>query len=107
MDMKDLKQYIANKAPKKQLTEAPRYKLYHDTLHSAFQTALADVRKQGYDISDEEEFNKITTARKPYAGQHSDYHIELTKQGKAQKKLLHIQIYKMESGKYELNFYVA
>lgn len=107
MDIKTLRQFMANVAPKRVLNEAPKYKLYHDTIASAFQTAIADARKQGYEVSDDEEFSKVTTARKPYAGQSLDYHLELTKAGKPQRKQLHIQIYKMDhSGKYELNFYI-
>lgn len=90
-----------------QLTEAERYKILHDTLHSAIQTALAATRKMGYDISDEEEFNKITTSYKNLStGKTEQFHLELVKGGKPQRKLLHIQVYKMDSGKYELNFYV-
>jgi hypothetical protein len=104
MDMKQFKRHLAATSP---LHEAPRYKIYHDTIHSAFQTAIADARRQGYEISDDEEFDKVTTARKPYAGETQDYHLNLTKAGKPQRKLLHIQIYKMDhSNKYELNFYI-
>lgn len=106
--MKLFKQHLASTA-RKQLNEAPRYKLYHDTLASAFQTALADARKQGYEVSDEEEFQKITTARKPYAGETESYTLEVSRHGKVEKnKRLHIQIYRIEnSGKYELNCYVS
>lgn len=83
------------------------YQILHDTIYSAFQTALAAARKQGYEISDDEEFARITTARKPDVGKHEDYHIELTKGGVPQKKQLHIQIYKMETGRFELNFYIS
>lgn len=104
MDMSLFRKHLSTK---QRLTEAPRYKLYHDTLHSAFQTAIADARKQGYEVSEDEEFSKVTTAHKPYAGQTQDYHLNLTKNGKPQRKLLHIQIYKMDhSNKYELNFYI-
>lgn len=107
MDIKTLRQFLKNVSSKRVLQESPKYKLYHDTIHSAFQTAIADARKQGYEVSDDEEFNKVTTARKPNAGQTLDYHLELTKGGKPQRKRLHIQIYKMDhSGKYELNFYI-
>jgi len=82
------------------------YQITHDTIYSAFQTALASAKKQGYEISDDEEFDKITTSRKPDAGKHQDYHIELTKNGVAQKKMLHIQIYKHDTGRFELNFYI-
>jgi hypothetical protein len=108
IDMKLFKQHLATTA-RKQLNEAPRYKLYHDTLHSAVQTALDHTKKDGYEISDEEEFNKVTTAYKNLGvGKTDEFHLELYKNGKPQRKMLHIQIYRMEkSGKYELNFYVA
>lgn len=104
MDIKLFKHHLKSVS---KLNEAPNYQVYHDTLYSAFQTALNAAKKQGYEITDDEEFNKITTARKPYGAQTSDYHLELTKNGKPQRKLLHVQIYKMESGKYELNFYIS
>lgn len=103
MDMNLFRKSLASN--QKTLKEAS-YQILHSTIYSAFQTALAAAKKQGYEISDDEEFNKITTARKPDAGKHLDYHLELTKNGKPQKKLLHIQIYKMESGRFELNFYI-
>lgn len=102
----DMNLFRKSLAKRQKLTEAS-YQILHDTIFSAFQTALASAKKQGYEVSDDEEFNKITTSRKPNAGQHMDYHIELTKNGVAQKKQLHIQIYKMESGRFELNFYIA
>ena len=105
MDMNLFRKSLASK--RKILAEAS-YPVIHDTIFSAFQTALAAARKQGYEVSDEEEFNKITTSRKPNAGQTMDYHIELTKDGKPQRKLLHIQIYKMDqTGRFELNFYIS
>lgn len=92
---------------KTKLTEAT-YPVLHDTLHSAIQTALTSVRKDGYTVDPDEEFNKVTTAYKSLGiGKTDEFHLELTKNGKPQKKLLHIQIYRMDTGRYELNFYVA
>jgi hypothetical protein len=89
------------------ITEA-KYPVLHDTLHSAVQTALAYTKKDGYTISDEEEFNKITTAYKNLGiGKTDEFHLELYKNGKPQSKMLHIQVYRMDTGRYELNFYVA
>jgi hypothetical protein len=104
MDMNQFRRHLL-KVTKRPLAEAS-YTVLHDTLHSAIQTALAATRKQGYEVSEDEEFNKITTGDKPYAGETKDYHLELTKGGKPQRKLLHIQIYRMDNGRYELNFYI-
>jgi hypothetical protein len=85
-----------------------RYPVLHDTLHSAVQTALSYTKKDGYTISDEEEFHKITTAYKNLGiGKTDEFHLELYKNGKPQSKMLHIQVYRMDTGRYELNFYVA
>jgi hypothetical protein len=84
------------------------YPVLHDTLHSAIQTALSHTKKDGYEISDEEEFNKVTTAYKNLGiGKTDEFHLELYKNGKPQRKMLHIQVYRMDTGRYELNFYVA
>ena len=102
----DMNQFRRSLAKNQKLTEAS-YQINHDTIFSAFQTALAAAKKQGYEVADDEEFNKITTARKPDAGQTMAYHIELTKNGVMQKKMLHIQVYKHDTGRFELNFYIA
>ena len=86
---------------------ATKYQILHDTLYSAIQTALTSVRKDGYEVDADEEFNKVTTAHKQLSiGKTDEFHLELTKNGKPQKKMLHIQIYRMDTGRYELNFYV-
>lgn len=85
-----------------------KYPVLHDTLHSAVQTALAHTKKDGYEVHEDEEFNKITTAYKNLSiGKTDEFHLELTKNGKPQSKMLHIQVYRMDTGRYELNFYVA
>jgi hypothetical protein len=108
MDMNQFRKSLANK---QQLAEAnsinARYQINHDTIYSAFQTALKGAKNLGYQIADDEEFTKITTSNKPNAGQSLSYHIELTKGDLPQKKQLHIQIYKHETGRFELNFYIA
>jgi hypothetical protein len=35
------------------------------------------------------------------------YHVELTKEEKLQKKMLHISLYRMPSGSYELTDYIG
>lgn len=100
--------HLQNVKKRQVLAEAPAYKVLHDTLHSAIETALASTKRQGYEVSDDEVWNKITTHYKNLSvGKTDNFHLELSKAGKPQRKQLHIQIYKMESGRYELNFYIS
>ena len=83
------------------------YPIYHNTFSSAVQTAAEYAEKKGYTINDDEWFNTVATGpKKPSEGQTNRYTITLYKDGKEQKKSLHIQIYGMKN-KYELNAYIA
>lgn len=82
---------------KKILTEAKsEYPVYHFTYTSAINAAKEYAEKKGYEVDDEDSFRKIGTGpRKPSAGKTNRVSVELTKGGKPQKKLLHIQVYNM------------
>jgi hypothetical protein len=83
-----------------------KYEVYHGTLSSAVQTARAWVESRGYQISDDEWFNKINNGpRKPAEGDVNRYSLELTKNGKVDKKMLHMQVTNI-GPKYELNAYI-
>ena len=79
------------------VTEAKSdYPVYHFTYTSAINTAKEYAEKKGYEVDDEDSFRKIGMGpRKPSAGKTNRFSIELTKGGKPQKKLLHIQVYNM------------
>lgn len=109
MDIDQFRKYITAKSPKKALTEAS-YQIYHSTYSAALQHALDQVRKQGYTPNEDDWFNNVSTAYpgKPSVGKTSDIRgIRLEKDGQPTRKGLQIQIYAMESGKYELTFYVS
>ena len=109
MDINQFRKHLAAKSPKKHLTEAS-YQIYHNTYGAAIQHALDQVRKQGYTPNENDWLNKVSLAYpgKPGVGKTSDLRgIRLEKDGKPTKKGLHIQIYGMENGKYELNFYIS
>jgi hypothetical protein len=110
---------------KKILKEAKAdYQVYHKTYSAAIWTAKNYAEKKGYEVSDDDSFNKIGMGpRKPSAGKTNRFSIELTKSGKPQKKMLHIQVYNMGTFKrnsdgsqtrslyggqneYELNCYI-
>jgi len=83
------------------------YQVYHDTFSSAVQTAGEYAEKFGFQISDDEWFNKISTGpKKPNEGETNRYSLSLYKNGKEQRKTLNIQVYGMRN-KYELNTYIA
>jgi hypothetical protein len=92
------------KAEKK---KALNYPIYHSTFSSAVQAGRSFAEAKGYTIEDNEWFFRVSTGpRKPDEGNTNRYSIELMKDGKLQKVLLHMQIYNM-GNKYELNAYVA
>jgi hypothetical protein len=85
------------------ITEAKsEYMVYHKTYTTAINTAREYAEKKGYEVDDEDAFRKIGMGpRKPSDGKTNRFSIELTKNGKPQKKMLHIQVYGM--GTYKRN----
>jgi len=82
------------------------YDIYHKSYSSAVQHALDQVKKRGYEIDMDDYQNKVATGpRKPSIGKTNSFSIDLTKAGKPVKNKLHMQVYGMEGGKYELNMY--
>ncbi len=103
--------YVADKDGKfvkESVTEAKSdYPVYHYTYTSAIQSARDYAEKKGYEIDDEDAFRKIGMGpRKPSDGKTNRFSIQLTKDGKLQRKQLHIQVYGMKNS-YELNAYIA
>jgi hypothetical protein len=78
------------------------YDTYHKTLSSALDAVRGYAGKRGYD---EVEFSMNDVQHVPY-GHTERFTKELTKGGVPQRKALHVQIYRMESGNYELNAYI-
>jgi hypothetical protein len=84
-----------------------KFEVYHDSYTSAINAAKQWAEKEGYEIDDEDSFRKIGMGpKKPSEGKTNKFSIELTKDGKSQKKMLHIQVYGMKT-KYELNCYIG
>lgn len=114
MNMTQFRKFLAKRSkpkrskPKFTLKEAPKSPIHHKTLASAIEVAVASAKRQGFEISEDEIFRKVTTAYiRKGAGKTNEYHLELTKGGVAQRKQLHIQVYNMDGGTYELNFYIS
>jgi hypothetical protein len=89
-----------------QESKKENYKIYHNSYTSAVNEALEYAEKKGYEYDKEETAEKIGLGpKKPSDGKTNRFSINLTKEGKSQKKNLHIQIYGM-GDKYELNCYI-
>lgn len=95
------------KVAKAEKKKALNYPVYHETFSSAVQAARAFAEAKDYTIDDEEWYFQVSTGpKKPDEGMTNRYTLELLKDGKLQKKHMHMQIYNM-GNKYELNAYVA
>jgi hypothetical protein len=84
------------------------YDIYHPTFSAAVQHAKDHTKKaHGFDVDQDSWDREVTFGqRKPSPGKTAIKKVNLTKDGKSVKKRLHMQIYGMDSGKYELNKYV-
>ncbi len=102
--------YVSDKDGKfvrESVTEAKSdYEVYHKSYTSAIQAAKEYAEKKGYEINDDDSFRQIGMGpRKPSEGKTNKFSIELSKDGKVQRKKLQIQVYGMRNS-YELNAYI-
>ena len=82
------------------------YEVYHKSYTSAINAAKEYAEKKGYEINDDDSFRQIGMGpRKPSEGKTNKFSIELSKDGKVQRKKLQIQVYGMRNS-YELNAYI-
>ncbi len=80
--------------------------VYFKSYTAAIEAATAAALKRGFEVSDDELFTKVGVgSKKPSVGKTTMVSLELTKAGKPQRKMLHIQVYGMNNG-YELNYYI-
>jgi len=89
------------------------YEIMHGTHTEAVGQVLAKIAERGYEVSDDEVFNKISGIRKPGVGDTNSYHLTITKNGKEVKKRAVFQVYNRDNKArnvpkpYELNFYIS
>ena len=78
------------------------YDIYHKDFSTAMQHAYAHAKKKGFVVKPEEIDQKVASGpRKPSKGKTNSYIL-----GTDKRKNVHIQVYGMDSGKYELNMYI-
>ena len=101
------KGHISADFSKTGLSEAKSdYEVYHKSYTSAIEAAREYAEKKGYEINNDDAFTKIGMGpRKPSEGKTNRFDIELSKDGKVQRKKLQIQVYGMRNS-YELNAYI-
>ena len=104
----DNKGYMKNESMRlKGVMNEAKYDVYHKSYTSAIQAAREYAEKQGYEINNDDAFTKIGVGpKKPSEGKTNRFSIELSKDGKVQKKMLQIQVYGMKNS-YELNCYIG
>ena len=90
------------------MNKEAKEQLYHNSFSAAVQHAIKQVEKKGYQVDDDDWQRKVASGpSKPSAGKTNRYTVDLMKNGKPVKQKLQMQVYGMDSGKYELNMYVS
>ena len=94
----------------KAMDEATSDGVYFDTYSGAVQAASEYAKSKGYEIDQNSWDREISFGQgKPKAGQTARHTVELTKNGKEQRKALAIQVYNrgLDTGNtYEANYYI-
>ena len=86
--------------------KAGEIQIYHKSYTLAIEDAKRYAYLKGYTIADDEMFNKVgMNSKRPSVGKTTKVNLELLKNDKPQKKMLHIQVYGMKNS-YELNAYI-
>jgi len=87
------------------------YKIYHQSFTDAVHEIESFVKKKGYSLDQVEMAEKIGYITKtPGSNKTNSYTLTLYKNGKEQKKALHVQVYNRgynNKEKYELNVYIS
>jgi len=104
---------------KEHLKEAKSdYVIYHNSYSSAVQEIEDYAKKNGYTLDDETDTENIGDQmatkiglgpKKPREGETNKFHLELYKNNKLIKKMLHAQVYNRgtNGNEYELNCYIG
>lgn len=101
--MKTYSQFIAEARRKSKKD----YVIYHNSYSDAVAEAIALAQRQGYEVDEDDYFNKVSTGpRKPSEGKTNSIKLLLTKNGKPVRNMLVFQVYGMKR-QYELTAYVS
>ena len=94
-----------------EIKDNSKNEIYFKTASEAADYARTKAEGRGFEIDDNDWFSEITMGGKysrlrPSEGKMHSFSVGLVKDGKPQKKNLNITLYGMESGKYELTYYI-
>ena len=86
-------------------------KTYFKAAYEAAEYAKNQAEKKGFQVDEDDWQSQIGMGGKynrmrPSVGKTHSFSIGLTKNGKPQRKNLNISLYGMDSGQYELNYYI-
>ena len=102
---------IINETQMNVLTEAIDTEVYFSTFSGAVQFARQKVEDRGYVIDEEDWWNEVNTGHgRPKEGDTTRMTIGLIRNGKPQRKALHIQVFNRGielKHNFELNYYVS
>jgi hypothetical protein len=80
----------------------------YQTRHLRYSDTITEVRayveKNGLTVSDDEMFETVGRTLRPRDGQTNRFSVDVFKDGKPQKKMLHFQVFN-DSERFELNLY--
>jgi hypothetical protein len=94
-----------------EIKDNSKNEIYFKTASEAVDYARTKAEGRGFEIDENDWFSEITMGGKysrlrPSDGKMHSFSVGLVKDGKPQKKNLNITLYGMESGKYELTYYI-
>lgn len=104
-----LKSIIENSKITQKLEE--KNDTYFKAAYEAAEYAKKQVEKKGFQVDEDDWQSQIGFGGKynrmrPSVGKTHSFSIGLIKNGKPQRKNLNISLYGMDSGQYELNYYI-
>jgi hypothetical protein len=93
------------------IKEASYSDTYFNTATDAVEFARNQAEKKGFEIDPQDWNSEITmggrySRTRPGVGKTNSFSVGLLKNGKPQRKNLNISLYGMESGKFELTYYI-
>jgi hypothetical protein len=92
------------------LSEVSSREIYFNSFSAAVQFARSEAEKKGYNVDEDDWAREVNFGRgRPKRGSTTRMTIGLTKNGKSQRKALHMQVYDMgrSNKNYELNWYIS
>ena len=91
-----------------QEAKKPPFEVYHKTFSASMREMEKFADKKKFEIDQTDYDNKVTHGPgKPSVGKTVKFTLGLIKDDKEQKKKIHVQVFGMDSGSFELNMYIS